>query len=98
MSVLILHDIRIAILVHATYIERIDGSDILCIDSWVAGTTARIAQIWVRVHVAVHPTHVGEKMQPLGSLVVGLETGSETLVAGICQHTALLEVAYRRVV
>ena len=98
MSVLVFHDVRVAVLIYATYVEWVDGGDILCIDSWVFGTTARIAQIWVRVHVAVHPTHVGEQMQPLGSLVVGFETGSETLVARICQHTALLKIAYRRVV
>src|SRR3712207_6250257 len=98
MPVLVGSDDRVAVGVEMPYIERIDRGDVLGEVAHVGCIGAGIAQVGVRLAVGVNVAYVGEYVQPLVCLIVGLQAGGETLEAGVLKHALLVQIAETGVV
>ncbi len=70
----VLHDIRIAVGIDHAHVERVDGRDILRVESQVGGIAIVTLEVRVLRHVGVDVVHVDRRGEPVGDLVVGLDT------------------------
>ena len=70
----VLHDIRIAVGIDHAHVEGIDGCDILRVERQIGGIAIVVFEVRALRHVGVDVVHVDRRGEPVGHLVVGLDT------------------------
>ena len=84
-------EIRIALLVHFTHIQRIDRADAVGNVEQVAGGTVAVAPVCL-LGIRVGVVHRGDEPHPGLSLIFRIDTAGVTLVVGVVHNTRVLQV------
>ena len=90
-------EIRIALLVHFTHIQRIDRADAVGDVEQVAGGTVAVAPVCL-LGIRVGEVHRGDEPHPGLSLIFSIDTTGVTLIVGVVHDTRVLQVTDRSVV
>ena len=84
-------DVRLAVLIELTYIQRIYGSDGVYEVEQVAGGTPGAAAV-DGLRLAVGEAHGSDELDPVLGLILGVDTAGVALVVGVVDDTAVLQV------